>query len=289
MKSMHISVEKSLKKLRSSYIDILYVHWVRVTTSDISLQVTFCDLQWDYTTSIEEVMNGLHALVMAGKVLYLGISDTPAWIVASANQYARMSNRTPFSVYQGAWSVLERDFERDIIPMARAEGMALMCWNVLTSGRIRSDAQERERLENGEKGRAPQTGSQRWERTEEKRVARALEEVAKAVGAKTIQDGMCLLPNHSPTNLAFAFLFSCYRVCDAEDALCVPDGWRTQSRTPLCEHLRARRHAHDGPYPENRGGSTVQQGRPVQSIRKYSSTFLCWGVLTRWRTYSGRR
>ena len=147
------------------------------------------------------MMNGLHALVMAGKILYLGISDMPAWIVASANRYARMSNRTPFSVYQGAWSVLERDFERDVIPMARAEGMALTCWNVLASGRIRSDAQERERLESGERGRAPQTGSQRWEHTdEEKRVARVLEEVAKAVGAKTIQDGMCLpLHNHPST------------------------------------------------------------------------------------------
>lgn len=56
MKSMHVSVEASLKKLRTSYIDILYLHW------------------WDYTTSVEEVMNGLHTLVMQGKVLYL-VSD----------------------------------------------------------------------------------------------------------------------------------------------------------------------------------------------------------------------
>ena len=53
VKSLHLSVEASLKKLRTSYIDILYVHW------------------WDYTTSIEEVMNGLHNLVAHGKVLYL--------------------------------------------------------------------------------------------------------------------------------------------------------------------------------------------------------------------------
>ena len=53
VKSLHLSVEASLKKLRTSYIDILYVHW------------------WDYTTSIEEVMNGLHNLVAQGKVLYL--------------------------------------------------------------------------------------------------------------------------------------------------------------------------------------------------------------------------
>ena len=133
-------------------------------------------------------MDSLHTLVLAGKVLYLGVSDTPAWVVASANRYARMSNRTPFSVYQGAWSVLERDFERDIIPMCRAEGMALAPWNVLAAGRIRSDAQEEERRKTGEKGRTML--SPNWERTEEeKRVARVLEEVAAEVGAPTIQAG----------------------------------------------------------------------------------------------------
>ena len=66
-------------------------------------------------------MNGLHHLVAQGKVLYLGISDTPAWIVAKANTYARMSGKTPFVIYQGAWSILERDFEREILPMAVAE------------------------------------------------------------------------------------------------------------------------------------------------------------------------
>ena len=66
-------------------------------------------------------MNGLHHLVAQGKVLYLGISDTPAWIVAKANTYARMSGKTPFVIYQGSWSILERDFEREILPMAVAE------------------------------------------------------------------------------------------------------------------------------------------------------------------------
>lgn len=119
-------------------------------------------------------MNGLHSLVMAGKVLYLvsisrqrlqithraetsavatqGISDTPAWIVSSANRYARMSGKTPFVIYQGSWNVLERDFERDIIPMARMEGMALAPFNVLAAGKIRTDAEELERHQTGEKG-----------------------------------------------------------------------------------------------------------------------------------------
>ena len=104
MKSLHVSVEESLTKLRTNYIDILYLHW------------------WDYTTPVEEVMNGLHNLVTQGKVLYLGVSDTPAWVVAKANAYARNHGKTPFVIYQGAWSVLLRDMEREIIPMCQSEG-----------------------------------------------------------------------------------------------------------------------------------------------------------------------
>ncbi|KAH9926572.1 aryl-alcohol dehydrogenase [NADP+] [Epithele typhae] len=168
MKSMHVSLEASLKKLRTSYIDILYVHW------------------WDYTTSIEELMNGLHGVVMTGKVIYLGISDAPAWVVSRANQYARDHGKTPFAIYQGKWNVLMRDFERDIIPMARAEGMALAPWDVLSSGRIRSDAQEEQRRQTGENGRTLWTLD--WERTEaERAMCKVLEEVGEEVGAKSIQ------------------------------------------------------------------------------------------------------
>ena len=118
-------------------------------------------------------MNGLHHLVAAGKVLYLvslrpgccslllqrtddappqGVSDTPAWVVSRANTYARLTGKTPFVIYQGAWSVLQRDLEREIIPMVKAEGMAIAPWNVLAAGKIRTDAEEEERRKTGEKG-----------------------------------------------------------------------------------------------------------------------------------------
>ncbi|KAI0264139.1 NADP-dependent oxidoreductase domain-containing protein [Gloeopeniophorella convolvens] len=166
-KSLHVSVEASLRKLRTTYIDILYVHW------------------WDWTTSVEEIMNALHNLVAQGKVLYLGISDSPAWIVPKANQYAKDHGKTPFSIYQGQWSVYERSFERDIIPMARAEGLALAPWDVLGGGKIRSDAEEAQRRESGEKGRT--TGGPNWERTEEqRRICLVLEEIAKEVGVESL-------------------------------------------------------------------------------------------------------
>ena len=129
-------------------------------------------------------MNQLHHLVSSGQVLYLGISDTPAWVVATANQYARDHGKTPFVIYQGAWNVLERSFERDIIPMARAHGLALAPWNVLAAGRLRTDAEEKRRIDSGEGGR---TIFGDWLRNEnEKKMSAALEEVAKEVGTEHI-------------------------------------------------------------------------------------------------------
>ncbi|KAF2845479.1 aryl-alcohol dehydrogenase-like protein [Plenodomus tracheiphilus IPT5] len=130
-KSLRVSLEASLKKLQTEYIDLLYVHW------------------WDFTTSIEELMQSLDAVVKSGKVLYLGISDTPAWVVSKANQYARDHGLRPFSVYQGRWSAAERDFEREIIPMARSEGMALCPWGALGGGNFKTEEQRN----SSEKGR----------------------------------------------------------------------------------------------------------------------------------------
>lgn len=115
-KSLKLSLEGSLKKLQTSYVDVLYIHW------------------WDFTTSIPEIMSMLHHVVASGKVLYLGISDTPAWIVSKANQYARDHGLTQFVVYQGLWSAAVRDFERDILLMCEAEGMAIAPWGALGRG-----------------------------------------------------------------------------------------------------------------------------------------------------------
>ncbi len=74
---------------------------------------------------------GLNQLVTSGKVLYLGISDSPAWVVAKANMYARQHGLAEFVIYQGLWNASKRDFEREIIPMARDFGMALAPWSAL--------------------------------------------------------------------------------------------------------------------------------------------------------------
>ncbi|KAH8913366.1 Aldo/keto reductase, partial [Atractiella rhizophila] len=126
------SVEKSLENLQTHYIDVLYLHW------------------WDYTTSIEEVMQSLNVLVTQGKVLYLGVSDAPAWIVSKANQYARDHGLAQFVVYQGKWSTLERDLETECIPMSLDEGMAIAPYGVLGSGKFQSKAALEKREKEGE-------------------------------------------------------------------------------------------------------------------------------------------
>ncbi|KAK7441392.1 putative aryl-alcohol dehydrogenase aad14 [Stygiomarasmius scandens] len=168
-KSLHLSVEASLKKLRTSYLDLLYVHW------------------WDFDSSVQEVMDALHNVVSQGKVIYLGISDTPAWIVSEANTYARMAGKTPFVVYQGAWNVMERSFERDIIPMARAHGLALSPWNVLAGGKFRTDEEEKAHAEARKNGDGRQFPGAAERSEQEVAMSRALEKVAREVGAKSIR------------------------------------------------------------------------------------------------------
>jgi aryl-alcohol dehydrogenase-like predicted oxidoreductase len=124
-KSLHVSVNASLRKLKTDYIDLLYVHW------------------WDASTSIPELMQSLNALVQNGKVLYLGASDMPAYVVSKANEYARNHGMRQFSVYQGKWSAADRDFERDIIHMARDEGMGLAPWGALGGGAFKNAEQRK--------------------------------------------------------------------------------------------------------------------------------------------------
>lgn len=159
-RSIRQSVKASLEKLQTDYIDILYLHW------------------WDYTTSIPEIMDTLHALVQDGRVLYLGVSDTPAWIVAAANTYAEAHGRTPFSVYQGRWNLLIRDLERDIVPMCRHFGMAITAWDVLGGGRFQSRKALAARAAAGESQLRTLVTANAQQTPDEAAISQALETVA---------------------------------------------------------------------------------------------------------------
>lgn len=117
-KNMQRSVEISLKRLQTDYIDLYYLH------------------MWDFTTPVEEVMRALDDLVRAGKVRYLGISDTPAWVISKANMLAELRGLSRFVANQFPYSLASRDPERDIIPMSRAEDLAMCIWGILGGGSL---------------------------------------------------------------------------------------------------------------------------------------------------------
>ena len=115
-KSMVQAVEASLKRLQTDYIDLYWMHI------------------WDEVTPVEEVMRGLDDLVRAGKVLYLGISDAPAWWIAGANTLAQLRGWSPFVGLQIEYSLIERTVERELIPMAKAFNVGVVAWSPLASG-----------------------------------------------------------------------------------------------------------------------------------------------------------
>src|SRR5260221_1377936 len=115
-KNMMQAVEASLKRLQTDYIDLYWVHI------------------WDGITPVEEVMRGLDDLVRQGKVLYIGISDAPAWWVAQANTLAELRGWTQFIGLQLEYSLIERTVERELIPMAKALNLGVLAFSPLAGG-----------------------------------------------------------------------------------------------------------------------------------------------------------
>lgn len=115
-KSLRRAVDASLQRLGMDHVDLYWVHI------------------WDAYTPVEEVVRALDDLVRSGKVLALGISDTPAWMVARAVTLAQERGLTPFSALQVPYSLVERTVERELLPMARALDLAVTSWAPLGGG-----------------------------------------------------------------------------------------------------------------------------------------------------------
>ncbi|CCH21527.1 aldo/keto reductase [Micromonospora lupini] len=115
-KNLRLSLETSLRRLRTDHIDIYWVHI------------------WDRHTPIDETMRALDDAVTAGKVLYIGVSDTPAWVVSRANTLAEWRGWTPFAGLQVPYSLINRDAERELMPMAEAYGLTVTAWSPLGGG-----------------------------------------------------------------------------------------------------------------------------------------------------------
>ena len=115
-KSLIRSLEQSLRRLGTEYIDLLWVHI------------------WDRHTPIEETLRALDDTVRSGKVLYLGISDAPAWLIARADLMADFRGWSPFVGIQAPYSLITRDIERELLPMARELRLSVAAWSPLESG-----------------------------------------------------------------------------------------------------------------------------------------------------------
>lgn len=170
-KNIRQAVEASLIRLQTDYIDLYWLH------------------AWDFTTTPEEVMRTLDDLVTSGKVLYLGISDTPAWIVAQANTMAQYTNREAFTALQVEYSLIQRTPERELLPMARAFDMAVTPWSPLASGLLTGKYRNA-----GDDAKRLKAGSARFSERN-LRIADALCEAAGQTG-------------HSPAALALRWLLN---------------------------------------------------------------------------------
>jgi len=153
-KNMFRSLEGSLKRMNTDRVDLLWLH------------------MWDGVTPVEEVLRALDDLVRAGKVLYVGISDTPAWVVAQANAIADLRGWSRFVAYQGEYSLASRAPERDILPMTQALDMAFTPWGMLEGGELTG------------KYNAPSKGAKRSEDTSPrvKSLATELMSLAEEIG-----------------------------------------------------------------------------------------------------------
>jgi len=172
-KNMVQAVEASLRRLKTDYIDLYWLHI------------------WDQMTPVDEVMRAFDDLVGQGKVLYTGISDAPAWWIAQANTLAELRGWSPFIGLQIEYSLVERTVERELIPMAKAFGLGLVAWSPLAggllSGKYHSGAAKDARYSSEMAKSFRRTG----ERAD--RIVAAVQEVSKQVGRSAAQVALAWL------------------------------------------------------------------------------------------------
>jgi aryl-alcohol dehydrogenase-like predicted oxidoreductase len=172
-KNLVQALEASLKRLKTDYIDIYWLH---------------C---WEFRTPIEEVMRALDDLVRAGKVLYLGISDTPAWKVAQANTIADLRGWTPFVAMQVEYNLIERTPERDLIPMAQELNISVLPWSPLAAGLLTGKHSQRPEMVGENSGTDLDSGRVNWiaEKLDDRNtsIADVVQKIAQEIGRSPAQ------------------------------------------------------------------------------------------------------
>lgn len=174
-KNMVQSVEASLKRLRTDYIDVLWMHI------------------WDKLTPVEEVMHSFETLVRQGKVLYIGISDAPAWWTARANTLAELRGWTQFVGLQIEYSLLERTPERELLPMAKELGMTVTAWSPLAGGVLTGKYLNESAESTGARYDSAEMQKFLGDQTRGNRIARVVKAVAEETGATAAQVALAWL------------------------------------------------------------------------------------------------
>ncbi len=201
-KNMMRSVEGSLKRLNTEFIDVLYLHI------------------WDDLTPIDEVMRGLDDLIRQGKVNYAAISDTPAWVVAKGNTLAELMGWSQFVALQVEYSLIQRTPERELIPMAKHFGLTVTPWAPLAGGALTG------KYLRGENGRVKAESNRRNENSE--RITRVVMDIATEVGAE---------PAHVALKWMMQQNFSCIPIVGATKVDQLQQNLRTVDLTLTAEQL----------------------------------------------------
>src|SRR6201988_4764500 len=172
-KSMVQALEASLRRLKTDYIDLYWLHI------------------WDQMTPVEEVMRAFDDLVRQGKVLYVGVSDAPAWWISKANTIAEFRGWSPFVGLQIEYSLIERTVERELIPVPKALGLTVTAWSPLAGGVLTG------KYASGEAGDARYSTEmmKQWlpEQTRSARIVDALQNISKQTGRSKAQIALAWL------------------------------------------------------------------------------------------------
>jgi aryl-alcohol dehydrogenase-like predicted oxidoreductase len=130
-------VYDAFREAGGNFIDTANIY-TNGTSETLSLKTDYIDLYWlhiwDQITPVEEIMRAFDDLVRQGKVLYVGVSDAPAWWIAQANTLAQLRGWSPFAGLQIEYSLIERTVERELIPMAKALNVGVTAWSPLAGG-----------------------------------------------------------------------------------------------------------------------------------------------------------
>jgi aryl-alcohol dehydrogenase-like predicted oxidoreductase len=185
-KAMMREVEASLKRLQTDYIDLYWMHI------------------WDQLTPIDEVMRAFEDLVKSGKVLYVGISDAPAWYVAKANTLAEFRGWSQFVGLQIEYSLIERTPEHELLPMAKSLDITVTPWSPLAGGILAGKYlnMETDDAKSGRFGSEMMQGALQVEKERKTRIAQEVVEVAKELNVSPSQVALAWIRHKEPTSIS---------------------------------------------------------------------------------------